>query len=425
MTSKEKAMPLAVKIMGLSGALLILVDGRILSRTLLGAREIANVAYGMTFLGFLIALAIVLIRVRFTVSMFLAAFLFCSSFVRLIYVEVSPTIALQLTIGYLGLIGLLAALQVARSSDIAVNLLKWTAIANAVVLLEPSGILKSVVLANTAYSFAYRAELGASLSDAASFTRDVGLYNSPGFLATLAAVSVGMFVTLVAKAPSLVNAIACLCAIVSGVLSGNRSFIVIIVATLLFFCWRTIRERRFGVALSTAGILVGSLGFVVVREEVVTESMLSRLAPDALAKDIDTRLGGSAGILPAIEIFLRNPLFGAYQRDSYADGSECVQDEFATVRPHMSIVQIFASRGLFVGLAFLWLAIRGLRGYKKVLSSQHIAEHERLNLRALQNGFLFGALICLSEPLLEFGPVLIALSGGLHVADRIRIRQSV
>ena len=414
--------PLLFKLIALFAVPLTLFDGRIITRILLGSREVANVAYAAIFTSLVVLIIFALARTRLSASLGVAIALFCASLLRLWYGGVSMTIGVQLVIGYLALIAVLLYLNQGGGVKAILTLVGAGMAVNGIVLLEPSGILRSVVINNTAYSYLVRAELGYSSSDAANFSRAVGVYNSPGFLATYSALALGVFVTNTMRTPRPLHVVLATTAVIGGVLSGNRSFLVVLAVAALYIGYRALRETRFVAAAAGGMILIISLAFGLLRTEMINESVVLRLTPDALLEDAETRVSGGAGILPAVRILLRNGLIGAWNRDELADGSEAVQDEFETVRPHMSLIQIFASRGFIFGAVFVWLLLRGILGFQRGLNQLVENSQEKNDLRALRNGIFLAFIVCLSEPLLEFGPVLGVLAVGLSLADRPPLR---
>lgn len=417
----RQKLPFLVKALAGAAIPLVILDGRIFTRTMLGSREMANVAYVGLFSAAIVCLVLLAFRSQKSVSAIVGLGIFLASLARLEYATVSFNISIQVVIGYLGLISTILVLNYTKRLDLVERAIALGLIVNAVVLFEPTGILRTTVINNTAYSYLARAEVGYSAEEAVSFTRSVGVYNSPGFLATMASVALGLYITLTLEAPSLLRVALSGLAVVTGVMSGNRSFIAVIILVACYFAWITMRARRFAVAAAGLLLFAICISFAFVRGDLLSTEIAERLSPEVLIQDLDARTQGGAGVMPAVRIFLRNPLLGAYARDEYADGSECVQDEFETVRPHMSIAQIFASRGAFVGIAFVWLVVRGVRGFRMGINSEVLSKKDRLLARAMLNGFVLAAAICLSEPLLEFGPVLVALGVGLHLADQKRL----
>lgn len=395
--------------------LLYFMDSRVVSRIIFQNVATANIVVYFVAGLFALTFGVLALTRRLKLLEGVLLLLFGFSCLRLGITGVPVTIIGQLFGGYIGVIVMLLWLRGEKSLSTLTHYFLVALSIHAFVIWEPIGIIREMALANTSYWGAYL-ESG---SDVAK--RSIGLWNAPGYLAAFSAVCCGIFSVKLVTDGRIRWAVALLLALLCGISTGNRSFIAILFFVPFLVGFRMVWARK-NVATLLVVSVVGLLSVVwYYKDAGYLELIEARFDRSTLEVDASTRLTGEAGVLPALQVFGRHIFFGAYTFDEI-NNSEMIGDDVTSVRPHTSLVQILASRGIFFGALFIGLEITACLGYMRIRRRSEISISERHMYDAYFAGFVFGNFICFVEPLLEFFPVLICVAIGCQAFGRANAR---
>jgi len=388
--------------------LLFFFDIRILSRVVFFNTTTANIlVFALTgFFVFWLIGALLAQGLKKHEAFF--GFLFVFSAARLSVTGVSYTVIAQLFGGYIGVIATLVILRNQESPRILVWGFGLGMLIHAFVIWEPTGILRQLALSNTAY-------WGAFEDDIYSFAvqRTIGLWNAPGYLAGFCAVCSGIFSILYTTERKIRWLLILLVALMGGIATGNRSFLLImlLVPLLIGAKMKKTAQNIMLIGLLTLAGCVAVLWYF--KKSGYLDLTKSRFESITLQRDTETRLTGDAGAISGLQIFSRHILLGAYAWDELSN-SEIVRDEISAVRPHTAIVQILASRGIVVGGGIIFLEVVAVIGYLRVRRRTDIPIQHRNMYDAFFAGFVFGNMVALVEPILEFYPILVCIGIGVR-----------
>lgn len=282
---------------------------------------------------------------------------------------------------------------------------------HALAIYFPSDFIQSGLNAQTAYGV-----------DSHLFGRATGFTNAPGSLSGLASVALAMGLVFLCNEKSALWITLVVFSFACGIATGNRSFIMALVATVLtvpFLLWKN-RGGRLN-SLIVLSVLIAVFSVVMLNTPYYSDRLVSRFAGDILQEDLENRLVGQAGTIEAFKALRVNPILGSMKYSDEAERPLIFNGEnFVTT--HNGFAYVFGTRGLIFGGVFvIWMVLAGIGLWRASFPSEDSTE--KMFVQALFAGFVALHVVSLVESFLEGFLMLMFLTYGL-VIRRAQTRKS-
>ena len=243
--------------------------------------------------------------------------------------------------------------------------------------------------------------------------RSTGFTQSPGVLAFLSVQGVFVGIAMFHAKRKKQWIVLFILSIVCGILTYNRSFylvMVIIVFALPMFVRFNLRSLIVYISfISLLAVLVAVLS----NKADFVFALWSRINIDTLEKAVYTRLYGEAGLFRVFEAIKNYPMWGSFEYDDYYNRFFImVNEQKDYVLVHNGVLNIFATRGVVIGLLFVYLIFKSIMGYLKTEGS-YMSVSKKNIMRIFFGAFLIGQVFCLFESFSEHMLMLVFMSTGL------------
>jgi len=154
-----------------------------------------------------------------------------------------------------------------------------------------------------------------------------------------------------------------------------------------------------------------SLAIFFFNQEAVTYNFITRLSEETVLNDVSDRTVNAVGFTQAIEAFIDAPLMGAFTLGP--DGGWAVQGRGGLLRPHNSLAYILGTRGLVIAAplgVLMFLAGGQVRRKWLPRNRTRPREPELYDTAPFIGALVLGLIPTVTDPLIEFPPLLICLS---------------
>ena len=232
------------------------------------------------------------------------------------------------------------------------------------------------------------------------YTRATGAFPAPGLLSFFASISFVFGLSSFYRFRHKVDIAIILNSLFLGLMSGNRSFIIISLLAIITMAISgkliitAIRKPSFLVALLLLMVLLVKVGnpIFIKQKDLIQE----RFKYEVLGKDIYTRVIGESGITHGIYSLYENPFLGNVVIDK-PSGRAYVKHNNVLQTVNNGYISIISYNGVVLAIMFFYVVFTSIKKYYRVQANMSGANQSFLFKYVL----LFGMIFCFSDAFLS------------------------
>jgi hypothetical protein len=237
--------------------------------------------------------------------------------------------------------------------------------------------------------------------------RAVGIFVAPGVLSFFSVLFFCFGYSMYKEKQNISYIILVLLSIFTGVLSGNRSFLIGIVAVVIINIFQNHSLLKILKQLipHMVVLVVFLILVYIIPNDILSrgESLANRYEIDEIDSALNERIEGDAGIKPGIYSLAENPIFG----NVVWDKKLMVKSNNITSTVNNGFISIFAYYGIPAGLFFFYIYFGAFFRYKKLIKFSLSLEDKRF-YRVMYNMLISGSIVCMTDSFL-FAPIMLII----------------
>ena len=239
-------------------------------------------------------------------------------------------------------------------------------------------------------------------------SRAVGIFVAPGVLSFFSVIIFCYGYTMYREKQKFSYIILVLLSVTLGVLSGNRSFFVGLVAVVLINILQNISLRQiFKQLIPHLTVVVTFIILVyLIPDEIFSrgEALVNRYDIDEINAAYTERMEGKAGIIPGLYSLAENPIFGNVVWDKKKKAI-MVKSDNNTSTVNNGFISIFTYYGIPAGLLFFYIYIGAFIRYKKLIKFSLDMDDKQFYL-VMYYMLISGSAVCMADSFL-FSPIML------------------
>lgn len=386
---------------------LLFSNSRILLRTIVPVSGLAETIGVLIAFVFCVSVLLMIVLKKYHINKY-AVFFICFAtltMARFSWAGMSWKVVIPDIITWAGVVGIIVFGKKEAFIRLILKAFTITMLLHLFVIVAPFEFVQRGLDITTAYGISHPHHGAGILTG-----RNTGFLSSPGVLSLYSVVGLMVGIVLFCSERRFIWGLLSVVSFLCGILSVSRSFVLGMIVIVIILPFFLAKVRIYMLALSV--LIVG--GVIASNYTIYGNRMIERFAVETLQRDVETRLNGEAGFFKCVKAVAVNPFIGSMKYNSFYDRPLIFAGESeGYVQAHNGFVNIFATRGVVLGMVFLVWTVFACCRLWQTSTNDDVPATYRILCRALLAGFIAGHAVCLVDSLIESFVMLIPLSVGV------------